>query len=271
MLKNARRLLDKEYQKCLSAVKGSTYYTSFAEEKLRHSLQVLGAGNYILKHEALFQKRDPIFTETAKTAVLLHDIARFDEIAVRFLSGKKMDHGIAGYVKLSQMPEYSHDLIALPIKHHGHLKDEFYNDETYKNIKDKAVAADCDAVFRLIRDADKIANFNIVCSETEKYLPLFIPSPKEVASGAESLSPQVVEDFLSLKTVDYSLRQTCADYFLTFISWFFDLNYQTSAVFCRRLNLPSELFLLLRRYHHDDSLNHHLEEAICKFLNKKFG
>ncbi len=271
MLKNARRLLDEEYKKCLSAVKGSAYYTAFAEEKLHHSLQVLGAGNYILKHEPFFQKRDPLFTETAKTAVLLHDIARFDEITARFLYGKRMDHGMAGYAKLSKMSEYSHDLIALPIKHHGHLKEDFYNDDTYKNITDKAVAADCDAVFRLIRDADKIANFNIVCFETEKYLPLFIPSPQEVASGAKSLSPQVVEDFLSLKTVDYSLRQTCADHCLTFISWLFDLNYRASFSFCHRLNLLSKLFLLLRRYHHDDSLNRYLEEVAGHFLDEKFG
>lgn len=271
MLETARRLLDAEYQKCLSAVKKSAYYASYAEEKMHHSLQVLGAGKYIIRHEDYFCRRGSLFAETAQTAVLLHDVARFDEITARYLRGEKTDHGIAGYEKLSEMPEYDRFLIALPIKHHGHVREDFYNDETYKSITDKALAADCDAVFRLIRDADKIANFNIVCSETEKYLPLFIPSADEVSSKNELLTPRVVEDFLRLKTVDYSLRKTRADHCLTFISWFFDLNYRTSVVFCRRLGLLHKMFVLLGRYHHDRELDNRLEQAVEKFLAEKFG
>lgn len=271
MLKTASLLLDNEYQKCLSVVKENAYYTSYAEEKRHHSLQVLGAGKYIIRHEGYFQQHGSLFSETAKVAVLLHDIGRFDEITARFLYGKKIDHGIAGYTKLSRIPEYSHNLIALPIKHHGHLKEDFYNDEAYKSIADKVVADECDAIFRLIRDADKIANFNIVCSETEKYLPLFIPSPDDVSSREESLSSQVVEDFLRLKTVDYSLRKTCADHCLTFISWFFDINYHTSVVFCRKLGLLHKMFVLLGRYHHNQELNRQLEYTVEKFLFEKFG
>lgn len=271
MLENARRLLDREYRKCAAAVKGSAFYTAYAEEKLHHSLQVSGAGNYILKHEACFARRTPAFLETAKTAVLLHDIARFDEITARCLRGEKTDHGLAGYEKLSAMPEYDSVLIALPIKHHGHVKEDFYNDEKYKGIRDKALSRDCDAVFRLIRDADKIANFNIVCAETQKYLPLFIPSAEDVPSADECLSDAVIGDFLRLKTVDYSLRRTCADHCLTFISWFFDLNYRSSVDFCRRLNLLRKMFGLLGRYHPDRALDKRLESTVEKFLAEKFG
>lgn len=271
MLEDARKLLEQEYKKSLSAVKDSAYYTAYAEEKLHHSLQVSGAGNYIIKHEDFFRQRAPEFIETAKTAVLLHDIARFDEITARFLRGEKIDHGVAGYEKLSAISKYSHILVALPIKHHGHVKEAFYNDDEYKNITDKTLADDCNAIYCLIRDADKIANFNIVCTETEKYLPLFIPSSDEVLSKENILTSAVVDDFLKQKTVDYSLRRTRADYFLTFISWFFDLNYRASVVFCRRLNLLPKMFKLLERYHNDRELDACLQYAVEKSLAEKFG
>lgn len=54
MLKNALNLLYSEYERCLSIVMSSDFHVRYAEEKIHHSLQVLGAGNYIIKHEKWF-------------------------------------------------------------------------------------------------------------------------------------------------------------------------------------------------------------------------
>ena len=80
MLENALNLLYSEYERCLSIVKNSDFHIRYAEEKIHHSLQVLGAGNYIIKHEKWFQKQNEDFIDMVKTAVLLHDVARFEEI-----------------------------------------------------------------------------------------------------------------------------------------------------------------------------------------------
>lgn len=270
MLKQAKDLLYSEYRKCLDVVQGDSYYTTYAEEKLHHSLQVLGAGNYIIKHEPWFHKQTPEFIEIAKTAVLLHDIARFEEIAIRCKEGRSLDHGLAGYKKLVAMPEYDNFLIALPIKHHGHTRSWFYDDPEFKNIADIELKEQVDHIFMLIRDADKIANFNIVCYETEKYLPLFVPSTEKALSHEEKLSDDVVEDFLRLEIVNYDLPKTAADYCLVFISWFFDINYNTSITFCRRLDLINKMFDLLKRYHHDFEKNDRLLSVVKKYLNEKF-
>ena len=53
MLKKAKNLLWEEYRKNYPVVKDSPYYAEYADEKIRHSLQVLGAGNYIVRHEQI--------------------------------------------------------------------------------------------------------------------------------------------------------------------------------------------------------------------------
>lgn len=270
MLKNAMKLLYSEYEKCLSIVKNSEFHIQYAEEKIHHSLQVLGAGNYIIKHEKWFQNHGQEFIDLAKTAVLLHDIARFEEIIGLWNKTPRIDHGVVGGEKLRNMPEYNDIRITLPIKHHGHIKEKFYEDEEYLAIKDNKLRNEVEHIFWLIRDADKVANFNIVCYETEKYMSLFVPNPDQTPSSELKISQKVIEDFKKHKTVDYNLRQTAADHSLTFISWFFDLNYKASVAFCRKLNLIKLMFDGLQNYHNDKVLNNNLKEEVDKFLENNF-
>ena len=270
MLKNALNLLYSEYERCLSIVKNSDFHIRYAEEKIHHSLQVLGAGNYIIKHEKWFQKQNEDFIDMVKTAVLLHDIARFEEIIGLWNKTPRIDHGVVGSKKLRDIPEYNDIRITLPIKHHGHVKEKFYEDEEYLAIKDDKLRDEVEHIFWLIRDADKIANFNIVCYETEKYMPLFVPNPNQTPSSELKISSEVVGDFRRHKTVDYYLRQTAADHSLTFISWFFDLNYKASVTFCRKLNLVKLMFDGLQNYHNNKLLNEELRKEVDDFLNTHF-
>ena len=96
LYEKAKNLLFDEYNANYKIVKNSDYHRGYMDEKIKHSLQVAGAGNGILRNEAYFQNRTPEFVEIAKTAILLHDIFRFREIKILYETGQKLDHGIKG-------------------------------------------------------------------------------------------------------------------------------------------------------------------------------
>ena len=268
MLEQARALLEAEYKKCLAQVGKNDFYTIYADEKWVHSHQVLGAGNFIIKHEPWFQKQDKYVIDAAKNALLLHDVARFEEITQKFLNNIKIDHGVVGYEKLKQMPEYDEWLVAFAIKHHGHLKERFYEDEDYLLLKDESLRDKVEHIFWLVRDADKIANFNLMCNQT--YLQLFLPKRESLINQENIITEEVIKDFYQCRTVDHALRQTVADYMMAFISWYFDLNYKSSVVFCKNLKLVDEMFKMLAKYHNDDELNTKLQSFLEAYLNKEF-
>lgn len=54
MLDGARKILLDEYYGNREIVAVSPHYAAYADEKYRHSLQVLGAGNFIIRHEPWF-------------------------------------------------------------------------------------------------------------------------------------------------------------------------------------------------------------------------
>ncbi len=268
MLEQAKLLLKSEYEKCLQVVKKDNFYVNYTTEKWVHSRQVLGAGNFIIKHEPWFQKQPDDVIDAAKTALLLHDVARFEEITRRFLEGIKIDHGERAYEKLKEMSEYDEWLVAFAIKHHGHVKECFYEDESYLALKDENLRDQVEHIFWLVRDADKIANFNIVCEEREKYLELFLPSPDKVDYSEKKPTEPILHDFYDNKTVDYSLRKSVPDYILAFLSWYFDLNYKSSVVFCEKLNLPDKMFAIFEQYCDDQVLNDKLKSYLKDYLKR---
>ena len=131
MYEKAKNLLHNEYLRNFEIVKDSFYHKSFANEKIRHSLQVAGVGNGILRNEPYFKNKSPEFIEIAKTAILLHDIFRFSEITIKYKTGEKVDHGVMGADFLRNIPEFNTPLIILPVKHHGHMIEALYEDDEY--------------------------------------------------------------------------------------------------------------------------------------------
>ena len=158
MLAEAKYLLKKTYLPAQEKLSTSRDWQAFAEEKYVHSLQVLGAGNYILGHEEFFINKSPEFIDLAKTVLVLHDIARFEEIVRRSQNITNYDHGVEGAKLLEDLPPFSNILITLPIKHHGHMIEDFYNDDAFKAINDPQQIEDVKNLIFLVRDADKIAN-----------------------------------------------------------------------------------------------------------------
>ena len=129
--KKEENILNDYYKKCLKKVEKNEFLVMYAQEKLKHSYQVVGAGNYIMRHEDIFAKnKDKDFLRSAKLAYLFHDIGRFEEIEKHFANpNQKHDHSILSYEILKTLPEYAKPEILLPIKHHGHMIEDLYKDE----------------------------------------------------------------------------------------------------------------------------------------------
>lgn len=272
MLKKAKNLLWEEYHKNYPVVKDSPYYAEYADEKIRHSLQVLGAGNYIIRHEPWFDNRPQEFVDTVKTAVLLHDIARFDEIRELFLGNRQPgDHSLMGCEKLRRIPEYDNILITLPIKHHGHLIEDFYADPEYRNIVDPQLKEQVEKVIFAIRDADKIANFNLIMNDDKMLIPLFVPTPEQVEDKRQRISPGLLENFWHHRPLLVTEIKTQADYMLSYIGWLYDINYRASMFFCRKLNLVEKMFDTLQRFHNDLQLNKKMRAEINDYIKQRFG
>ena len=272
MLQQAWQLLRKDYKKCLEKVKDSEFFTAYAEEKYIHSQQVLGAGNYILKHEPWFAQKSQEFIDMTKAAVLLHDIGRFAQICGQYHDrDAKFDHGPMGAEILKQIPEFNDIRITLPIKHHGHLIEDFYADEEWKSINDENLKDEIEQIIFAIRDADKIANFNLIMYDKKMLMPLFVPYLENVKDKRRIISDRVLEDFFAHTTVKHANIATQADDMLTYIGWIYDINYSSSIDFCKKLNLTNMMFDTLQTFHDDKELNVRLKRELNDYINKRFN
>lgn len=270
MYESAKNLLRQEFDKCCDIVNNDRYCLNYAQEKWTHSMQVMGAGNLIVKNEEWFRQQPEKVRELAKTAILLHDIGRFEEIIRIFHREEHPDHGILGYEKLRLHPLFNIVDIYLPIKHHGHMIEVFYNDPEYLDVKDQSLRERLQHIIFAIRDADKIANFNLIMNDRHILDSVFVVADR-VASHAREITPDVLEDFLSCRPILNSKRQTCADYMLSYIGWMFDINYRSSYEFCRRLKLLERMFAVMPDYHDDRELDARLRRLLETFLQNKFS
>ncbi|MBR1904746.1 MAG: HD domain-containing protein [Alphaproteobacteria bacterium] len=242
MLQEAYDLLEKEYQKCFAYVQKDKAFAAFAKEKRRHSFQVAGAGNYLLRHIEWMHCQTAEFVELVKTAIFLHDICRFAEICKLFDGVRGFDHGEAGAKFLQSIPMFNDIRIWLPIKHHGHLINALYDDEVYQSIKDKELQAQVQKICFIIRDADKIANLNMVTHEDNIWFLFFGKekadyNPAVDGAVSELIQKEAFEDI----TVSRKPNATVADRSIGLLSWFTDINYQAAIDYCKALDVISRL------------------------------
>jgi hypothetical protein len=235
LYKKAQKLLHSEYKRNFEIVKGSLYHKSYANEKIRHSLQVAGAGNGILRNEAYFQNKSAEFMEIAKTAILLHDVFRFNEIRIHHQENRKIDHGVEGAKLLSEISDFNNPLIVLPVKHHGHMIEEFYADKEYNDINDEELKDQIRHIIFAVRDADKIANWQILTKEYENMRLVWLPYPNDTSLKQGIISDKIWEAFINGKITPRNHIKTNADTILSVIAWCFDLNYKYSVEYCMRL------------------------------------
>ncbi len=245
MLKHATELLYLQYAQCIEVVKNDTFYSYYAEEKLRHSLQVAGAGNYLVRHINWLEDKSPEYIEMVRTAVLLHDVCRFSEIIKMYHGVKGYDHGVAAYEFLEHTPLFDDIRIRLPIKHHGHLIDDLYADEEYRNLPDD-LREEVQKICFIVRDADKIANFNMVTHEP-RYLPLFINIDRPLEPQDLIISEHIKQAAFIENTVPKPFY-TVADRAAAFLSWYTDINYRASLDYCDKLGVTDLMFAMFEKY-----------------------
>ncbi len=265
MLKEAYDLLEIEYKKCLSSVHNNKDLKAYAEEKHRHSMQVMGAGNYLIKRIEWLSNKSADFIELVKTAVFLHDICRFREITLLFQGSKNFDHGVQGGEFLRTIPLFNDIRIWLPIRHHGHLIESLYEDADYQNIADKILQEEVKQICFIIRDADKIANLHMFASESAQW-PLFL--------GKNTYEPQVdgrISDIIKQNafkdiTVPRLADASVADRIVSLLSWYTDINYQSAIDFCHVLGVTEKMLQIFAEHCIDDDFKAQYSAYITNFI-----
>lgn len=159
--------------------------------------------------------------ELAQLIGLLHDIGRFEQLK-RFDSFEPdtMDHASFGVRIL-----FSEGMIR-----------NFAGKDSWDGIIQTAIARHSDFRLtgitdsrtlmhaRIIRDADKLDNCRVKLEDTiETILGV---SAEEV--GKTSLSPEVMAQFRRKESILSSTRRTKMDYWLSYLAYFFDINYKVS-------------------------------------------
>lgn len=268
MLKEAYELLKEQYEACCQIVDKDEYCLHFAKEKWRHSLQVAGAGNYLLRHMENLKDKSAEYIELVKTAVLLHDVCRFTEI-VNFFKGKKgYDHGVAGGELLKNMARFADVRIWLPIKHHGHMIEELYADAEYMNISDKELQKEVQEICFIIRDADKIANLHMLVEEPNMR-SLFLGEIKENPEENSIITDEAKTEALKGIVVGRKHRISIASSVVTYLSWYADINYRAAIDFCQRLGATDKLLVIFKQYCTDAEFSNRYTEVIRKMLKEK--
>lgn len=245
MLQKAMELLYLQYHQCMEVVQSNAHYSYYAEEKIRHSLQVAGAGNYLIQHIEWPKNKPAEYIEMVKTAVLLHDVCRFSEIAKSYQGIKEYDHGVAAAEFLAHTPLFSDIRICLPIKHHGHLIQDLYADTEYQNLPED-MREQVQKICFLVRDADKIANFNLVTHEPY-FLPLFMDINRQLTPEDLAVSDHVKQNAFVENTIQKPFY-TVGDRIALLLSWFMDINYCASLDYCDKLGVTTLLFNMFDKY-----------------------
>ena len=232
----ALEFLHKYYADAKEYVKDSSYYTEYVEEKIYHSMQVVGAMKYIMKHEETFKNRSEDFIRCAKVATILHDVGRFQELKDLYDEAKKsnnsnslwtssLDHGCYGYEILKNSEQYNDPRIYIPVKHHGHMIEKLYEDEEFSGLKDEKLKKEITEIIFLVRDSDKAANYYLLTSKSNEKFPNVFNNPYTKEADALPLAPEMIEEFTQFQVVSKVKGYNYATRYLNILSWVFDMNY----------------------------------------------
>ena len=244
-LDRAKLILNNEYKEKY-ALGHLDYQKDFMNEKIKHSYQVLGAGNVILKHEKCFAELNENMHSYYQAIVLLHDVARFTEILERE-KNNFIDHGVVGALMLQQKEFFIDNADGLAIKHHGHLIEELYADDLYKSLSEEKKEQVRKLAF-LVRDADKIANYYLLVSNFEQIKRLFFVPDRYKNPFCKVPSEKVLADFLACKSINKADMESFADFTLMLLAWIFDLNYKYSFAMLKKWEILERFIPYLQSF-----------------------
>lgn len=185
--------------------------------KIVHTYGVVGQISNIARRMRLSRED----TELAKLIALLHDLGRFEQLR-RFDSFEPdtMDHAAYGVKVL-----FEENMIR-----------KFLEEDTWDPIIRTAIAKHSDYKLsgisdartllhaRLIRDADKLDNCRVKLTDTTE--TLLGASEEEI--GAQDISPDIYDTIFKNQCILSKDRITAMDYWVSYIAYFFDINYRES-------------------------------------------
>lgn len=185
--------------------------------KIVHTYGVVGQAAAIARRMRLSEED----TELAKLIALLHDLGRFEQLR-RFDSFEPdtMDHAAYGVQVLfgegmirKFLPESTWDsIIRTAIAKHS--------DYSLSGVSDAKTLLHA----RLIRDADKLDNCRVKLADaTETFLGA---SPEEI--GSQEISPKIYDNIFQNKCILSADRKTAMDYWVSYVAYFFDINFRES-------------------------------------------
>lgn len=198
--------------------------------KIVHTYGVMDRSLEIAKRMGLKEED----RELASLIGLLHDIGRFEQLK-RYASFEPdtMDHAAFGVKILFE---------------EGMIR-KFVKEDTWDGIIRTAIARHSDFRLegvrdsrsllhaRLIRDADKIDNCRVKLEDSMET----ILGVTEEETGSTRISPGVMEQFLRKESILASARKTKMDYWLSYIAYFFDINFKESRDIIREQDYVNRL------------------------------
>lgn len=246
-LDEAKQIINNEYNAKYPLAQ-TEQAKAFMNEKIKHSYQVLGAGNFLLKHEKYFSKYNKEEISYYQAIVLMHDIYRFQE-ALEIEKGNKVDHGVCGAEYLSEIKFFDKQDALLAIKHHGHLIEYLYEDEIYQKLSHKEQEHVKQIAF-LVRDADKLANLYLLATHLDDIRSVFFSEKGYQDPHNKNVSPVVMADFMAHKSITRTDDKNFADHALMIMAWIYDINFDSSFIFLEKMQILEKLFNLFAEYWH---------------------
>jgi len=228
--------------------------------KIKHTYEVVQKSEYIAKGLNLNDED----IELAKLIGLLHDIGRFEQVKQTsdFTDNEKFDHADYG-VKVLFAEGMIRDFIE-DNKYDEIIKKAIYNHNKYK-IEDELNEKEL-LHSKIIRDADKLDNFRV--KEKEDFKNIFPSRYNPETLAYESISDNVYKAILREQCVKSSDRKTQIDYWICFIGFVFDLNFDISLKYIKEKNYIN---IVIDRIQYKNKETKEKMEEIRQIANKYVG
>ena len=189
--------------------------------KIEHTFQVVTVMDWLSEKLDLSARQKQI----AHAIALFHDIGRFEQIRTynTFVDSKSVDHANLGCQILleNKILEFEEELILCAIRNHNKLEIESGLDEEHV------------LMCQLIRDADKCDIFRVFAQED--YMTLFGFTKEDIEQSF--VSDKVKESLMHHECVKKEDRNLGIDYCLTFIGFFYDLNFVETIEYLKKESL----------------------------------
>ena len=256
------------YEVCLQKVRGKTFFEDFAKEKIKHSMQVVGAGNLLLKQEKSFQNKGEEFFRLGKLVCLFHDIGRFKEIYLLSQDATKhYNHGHFSYEMLKDLG-YTDQRLLLPVKRHGELPDALENDIEFQQMPEGRQKQETRELYGFVKDADKIANLYLIKYDERIFKDLFFEYLTKEDKYAP-ISERVLQAVKAHTLVRRGDEKSFSDRIIQILCFVFEIYYQPSYEFIVKHKLFDNLFGYLLEYCPDKEQAQFVCEHIRNYLNSK--